>query len=150
MSNRRHAASPPNAPPLWRANCCYGRNAFSHIEITLWTSSLIFLARRPTPRSAEGPRAFADDCDEVRIGEQSPCAVQAMGKHRLPRRQLSPSSWRCRMAMLARVRALGVKGGPYYCAQGTAIDGLLARRRYKPLTLADPPFDPHLPSDATR
>src|SRR5580704_19376520 len=113
-------------------------------------SSSIFLARRPTPRSAEGPRAFADDCDEVRIGEQSPCAVQAMGKHRLPRRQLSPSSWRCRMAMLARVRALGVKGGPYYCAQGTAIDGLLARRRYKPLTLADPPFDPHLPSDATR
>jgi hypothetical protein len=54
------------------------------------------------------------------------------------------------MAMLARVRALGVKGGPYYCAQGTAIDGLLARRRYKPLTLADPPFDPHLASDATR
>jgi len=53
------------------------------------------------------------------------------------------------MAMLARVRALGVKGGPYYCAQGTAIDGLLARRRYKPLTLADPPFDPHLASDAT-
>jgi CheY-like chemotaxis protein len=46
-------------------------------------SSSIFLARRPTPRSAEGPRAFADDCDEVRIGEQSPCAVQAMGKHRL-------------------------------------------------------------------
>src|ERR1700730_5977782 len=83
MSNRRHAASPPNAPPLWRANCCYGRNAFSHIEITLWTSSLIFLARRPTPRSAEGPIAFADDGDEVRIGEQSPCAVQAMGKHRL-------------------------------------------------------------------
>src|SRR3984893_5874442 len=83
MSNRRHAASPPNAPPLWRANCLYGRNAFSHTEITLWTSSLIFLARRPTPRSAEGPRAFADDCDEVRIGEQSPCAVQAIGKHRL-------------------------------------------------------------------
>ena len=54
------------------------------------------------------------------------------------------------MAMLARVRALGVKGGPYYCAQGTAIDGLLARRRYKPLTLVDPPFDPHLASDATR
>jgi len=51
------------------------------------------------------------------------------------------------MAMLARVRAPGVKGGPYYCAQGTAIDGLLARRRYKPLTLADPPFDPHLASD---
>jgi CheY-like chemotaxis protein len=46
-------------------------------------SSSIFLARRPTPRSAEGPRAFADDCDELRIGEQSPCAVQAMGKHRL-------------------------------------------------------------------
>jgi hypothetical protein len=38
--------------------------------------------------------------------------------------------------------ALGAKGGLYYCAQGTAIDGLLARRRYKPLTLADPPFDP--------
>ena len=54
------------------------------------------------------------------------------------------------MAMLVRVRALGVRGGPYYCAQGTAIDGLLARRRYKPLTLADPPFDPHLASDATR
>jgi hypothetical protein len=25
----------PDAPPLWRANCFYGRNAFSHTEITL-------------------------------------------------------------------------------------------------------------------
>ena len=43
--------------------------------------SSIFLARRPTPRSAaEGPRAFADDCDEVRIGEQSPRAVSGHGE----------------------------------------------------------------------
>ena len=67
MSNRRHAASPPDAPPLWRANCCYGRNAFSHTEITLWTSSSIFSARRPTPRSAEGPRAFADDPEHLQM-----------------------------------------------------------------------------------
>jgi hypothetical protein len=75
---------------------------------------------------------------------------KAMGKHRLSQASTKSIILEVPMAMLARVRALGVKGGPYYCAQGTAIDGLLARRRYKPLTLADPPFDPHLASDVTR
>src|ERR1700730_11585896 len=84
MSNCRHAASPPDAPPLWSqllfTVVMHSPTLKSHCR----PSASIFLARRPTPRSAaEGPRAFADDCDELRIGEQSPCAVQAIGKHRL-------------------------------------------------------------------
>ena len=45
---------------------------------------------------------------------------------------------------------VGVIAGGLYCEQGTAIDGLMARRRYKPLTLADPLFDLHLASASTR
>jgi hypothetical protein len=48
------------------------------------------------------------------------------------------------------VKGVGVIAGGLYCEQGTAIDGLMARRRYKPLTLADPLFDLHLASVSTR
>ena len=149
MSNRRHAASPPDAPPLWRANCCYVVMHSPTLKSHCRPSSSIFLQNGRHHDRRKGPEHLQMTVMKSGLESNRRAPFRPWGNIACPRRQLSPSSWRCRMAMLARVRAPGVKGGPYYCAQGTAI-GLLARRRYKPLTLADPPFDPHLASDATR